>query len=170
MKKIFILFFIFSISNASVIDNVVKEEQKFGEWTINCTEDVMFGNKHCKIWTDFYDTTSKIFVQPNNKNANQVVFILPKAIENGVVMVRVDKNAIINSDPVDKKNKYGIVPFSPKKQKTLLQQMKAGNEMLIRFNINNSREIGGIQEITTKISLLDFNKMIIYYNDNIRGN
>ncbi|MDR3289805.1 MAG: hypothetical protein LBT02_00790 [Rickettsiales bacterium] len=169
MKKIFLFIVIVFVcnANASIVDNVVKDEQKFGEWTVSCEEDVMYSDIQCKVYTRFYKDEASIFIQPNNKNINQVVIMLPDAMENSVVMIKIDKNSIINSDPVDKKNRYGVIPFSPKKQKSMLLQMKEGDNMLVRFNVRDSKVPGGVREITAKISLAEFGKMLIFYDSKI---
>jgi hypothetical protein len=170
LKAFLLIFCVFvSIINAEVIDNIVRDEKKFGEWMLICEEDVMFDNISCKISTTFYQNSSMIFIQPNNKIANQVVIMIPSVAENTMIKVKVDKNQVVTSDIIDKKMEYGVIPFSPQKQRLLYSQMIDGEFLLIRFTVRDLREIGGMKDITAKISLIDFGKMITYYNSKINN-
>lgn len=173
MKKIFlILFFCFRFGNsfsAEIIDNISKEEKKFGDWTISCEEDIMMGKTDCKIFSIFYDNTSSVYIQPNNKIANQVVVMIPQALEKTDVKIKVDKNNIILSDVVDKKTEFGVIPFSPTKQKLMLSQLRIGQDMFIRFTIRDLKVAEGVKEITARISLAEFSKLLVYYDMKING-
>lgn len=168
MKKIFFaiftcLFFANSFA-AEIIDNISKEEKKFGDWTVSCEEDVMMENIDCKIFSTFYNDTSSVYIQPNNKIANQVVVMIPSVLENTNVKIKIDKNKIITSDVVDKKSEYGVIPFSPAKQKLMLSQLKNGQDMFIRFTVRDLKVSGGMKEITARISLAEFSKLLVYYD------
>lgn len=168
MKKLFFitfLFLFFSNSFASeIIDNISKEEKKFGDWTVLCEEDVMMSDIDCKIFATFYDNLSSVYIQPNNKIANQVVIIIPSAVENTTVNVKIDNNQIINSDLIDKVQEYGVIPFSPAKQKLMLNQIKTGQDMYIRFTVRDVKIASGTKKITAKISLAEFSKLLVYYD------
>jgi len=168
MKNIFFIFFFcvfFSNSfGAEIVDNVLKEEKKFGDWTIVCQRDVMSDKPTCRIFSSFFNDSASVYIQPNNKVANQVVIIIPSAIEKTKVIVKVDKNNLITSDPIDKKNGFGIVPFSPYRQKLMLSELKTGQDMYIRFTVRDPKVADGIGEITAKISLVEFSKLLVYYD------
>ncbi len=174
MKNIlFILlfsFFYIGLTNANIIDNVVKEEKKFGDWTISCEEDIMMDEVECKIFSNFYNENSSIYIQPKNKIANQVVVIIPDAIRGTSVKVRVDKNKLITSDFIKSTDLYGVIPFSPVEQKTMLSQIKNGQNIYIRFTIDDVKNQGGKKEITAKISLAEFSKLLIYYDTRVSSN
>ena len=168
MKKlnfaIFLYYLFTSFLYAEVIDNITKEEKKFGDWTVLCEEDVMMEDANCKIFTTFYNNTSSVYIQPNNKIANQVVIMIPSALETTDVKVKIDKNPLITSDIIEKRDRYGVIPFSPTKQKLMLSQLKKGQEMYIRFTVRDLKVAGGMKEITVKISLTEFSKMLVYYD------
>lgn len=157
------LFFNSSFS-AEIIDNISKEEKKFGDWVVACEEDIMMEKVECRIYSLFYNDTSSIFIQPNNKVANQVVIMIPSVLESTNVKVKIDKNSLISSDTIDKKPEYGVIPFSPAKQKQMLNQIKLGQEMFIRFSVRDLKAPGGMKEITAKISLTEFSKLLVYYD------
>jgi invasion protein IalB len=168
MRKIFciILYFLFSANlfAAELIDNISKEEKKFGDWTVTCDEDEMMEKIDCKIFSTFVTEGSSIYIQPNNKVANQVVIIVPLAKEGTNLKFKVDKNDLISSDNIVKNDEYGIIPFSPSKQRTMLSQIKNGQILYIRFTVNDPQAVNGEKEITAKISLAEFPKLLIYYD------
>lgn len=167
MNKIYfaILFCFISPSlYGEIIDNIVVEEKKFGDWTVLCEEDVMLENASCKIFTTFYNDTSSVYIQPNNKVANQVVIMIPSALETTNVKIKIDKNFLITSDIIEKRSEYGVIPFSPAKQKMMLMQLKNGQNMYIRFTVRDLKVVGGMKEITAKISLAEFSKLLVYYD------
>lgn len=171
MKKTFyiILYFLFSsnLFAAELIDNISKEEKKFGDWTVTCDEDEMMEKIECKIFSTFFNENSSIYIQPNNKVANQVVIIAPLAKEGSILKFKVDKNDLISSDTIVKSDEYGIIPFSPSKQKTMLNQIKNGQIAYIRFTVNDPQAVNGEKEITAKISLAEFPKLLIYYDTKV---
>ena len=150
--------------HAEIIDNIIVDEKKFGDWTILCEEDVMLENSSCKVFTTFYSDTSSVYIQPNNRVANQVVIMIPSALETTNVKVRIDKNPLIISDIIEKRADYGVIPFSPTEQKMMLNQLKNGQNMYIRFTVRDLKVASGIKEITAKISLAEFSKLLVYYD------
>ena len=46
----------------------------------------------------------------------------------------------------------------------MLNQLKNGQEMYIRFTVRDLKVAGGMKEITVKISLTEFSKMLVYYD------
>jgi hypothetical protein len=164
--KIFIIVFcLFSFKSfaAQIVDNIIREETKFGDWTIACEEDIMMGKIDCRIFSHFYNNTSAIYVQPNNKIANQVVIIIPAALEKTNVKFRVDRKSLIISETMEKSPEFGVIPFTPTKQKQMLTQLKDGENLFIRFTVRDLQVAGGIREITAKISLVEFSKLLVYY-------
>jgi len=153
-----------------IIDNILIEEKKFGDWTVFCEEDVMMASINCQIFTTFYNNSSSVYIQPNNRIANQVVLMIPPALENTNVKVKIDKNKLIISDTIDKKFEYGVIPFSPLKQKLMLSQLKTGQDMFIRFTVRDLSVAGGVKEITARISLAEFSKLLVYYDIKMGNN
>ena len=147
-----------------IINNISREEKKFGDWTVSCEEDVMMEDIDCKIFSTFYNDTSSVYIQPNNKIANQVVIMIPSVLENTNVKIKIDKNNIITSDIIDKRSEYGVIPFSPAKQKLMLAELKDGQDMFIRFTVRDLKVAGGMKEITARISLNEFSKLLVYYD------
>ncbi len=157
-------FLIPSISHAEIIDNVIKEIKTFDEWKVACDNDTMMEKIDCKISARFYNNTSSIYVQPENKYSNQVVFIIPQAIPASTVKIRVGTNTIIESQEI-KKEDFGVVPFLNQDRKTLLDQMKDEEEYLyIRFTIKDETSTDGIKYITERIAMSKFKKMLDYYD------
>ena len=174
MKKFYIIVFSFLLFNTSfgaeIIDNISKEEKKFGDWTVLCEEDIMMEKVDCRIFAQFYDNSSSVYIQPNNKVANQVVIIIPSVVENTNVKVRIDDNSLITSDNIEKVQEYGVIPFPPVKQKLMLSQLKAGQNMYIRFTVRDSKVADGTKKITAKISLAEFSKLLVYYDLRMKNN
>lgn len=174
MKIFFYVIFCFFLCtnsfSAEIIDNILREEKKFGDWTVLCEEDVMMENIDCQVFTTFYNDSSSVYIQPNNKIANQVVIMIPSVLENTNVKVKVDKNNLITSDTVDKRPEYGVIPFSPSKQKLMLSQLRDGQEMFIRFTVRDLKVAGGMKEITARISLTEFSKLLVYYDIKMGNN
>ncbi len=174
MKVIFFVIFsclLFTNSfSAEIIDNILREEKKFGDWTVLCEEDVMMENINCQVFTTFYNDSSSVYIQPNNKIANQVVIMIPSVLENTNVKVKIDKNNLIVSDIIDKRPEYGVIPFSPAKQKLMLSQLKDGQDMFIRFTVRDLKVAGGMKEITARISLTEFSKLLVYYDIKMGNN
>ncbi len=174
MRKILIIILGCLLLNTSfaaeIIDNISREEKKFGDWTVLCEEDVMMEDVDCRIFATFYDDNSSVYIQPNNKIANQVVIIIPSVLENTTVNVKIDGNDLINSDFIDKVPEYGVIPFSPAKQKLMLSQIKMGQEMYIRFTVRDLKVAGGTKKMTAKISLADFSKLLVYYDLKMKNN
>lgn len=167
IKILFLLVLLFVpniSSSAEIIENISTEEKKFGDWTIVCEEDVMMEKIDCKIFSNFYNNTSSIYIQPNNKIANQVVIMIPSVMEGSNVKIKIDKNKIITSDFIEKVAEYGVIPFSPAKQKLMLNQLKSGQDLFIRFTVRDLKVASGVKEITAKISLAEFSKLLVYYD------
>jgi hypothetical protein len=168
MRKVFFIVFCFLFSSnlfaMELIENMSKEEKKFGDWTVSCEEDEMMGKINCKIFSAFFNEDSYVYIQPNNRVANQVVIIIPVAKEGGMLKFRVDRNDIIPSDSIVKNDEYGIVPFSPSKQRQMLEQIEKGQNLYIRFTISEPQSASGEKEITAKISLAEFPKLLVYYD------
>jgi hypothetical protein len=171
MYKVLPILFLLLLNNvrADIVENITKDEKQFGEWKISCQEDIMLEHIDCKISTTFYNNTSAIYVQPNNKIANQVVIMIPSAAENTMVKVKVDKNLIISSDLIDKKMEFGVVPFSPDNQKKIFRQIASGDNLYIRFTIRDLTFAGGMREVTIKKSMAEFTKLLIYYDSKIKS-
>lgn len=171
MKRIFCFIFYFLFSNnllaATLIDNISKDEKKFGDWTVSCEEDEMMEKVNCKVFATFFNENSSIYIQPNNKVANQVVIIIPTAKEGSILKFRVDQNDLISSDNIVKNDEYGIIPFSPSKQKAMLNQIKVGQSLYIRFTVSDPQAANGEKEITTKISLVEFPELLTYYETKV---
>lgn len=168
MRQFIILIFLLLTPNftfAEIIENEIKEEQNFGPWKVICTEDIMMGKTSCKAFTKFYENLATIYIQPHNKIANQVVVIIPPALENTETKVRIDKNEVIKSKNILKDN-YGVIPFSSRDQKNMLLQMKNGDVFFVRFTIRD-KKTNESTEKTAKISLKDFNNMLMFYDHKI---
>jgi len=154
----------FSNSFAEIVENKVKEEKNFGPWQVICKQDVMMDKTNCKAFTKFYDSLSTIHIQPNNKIANQVVLIVPKALDGTGTLVRIDRNEVIKSKKKTK-DSYNVVPFSGKDQKNMFEQMKSGKNFYTRFTVKD--KLNKEKEITIKISLAEFNKMLAFYTQKV---
>ena len=167
MKKFFcFIFCVFMCRNSfstEIIENISKQEDKFGDWVVVCEEDEMMDKTNCKIFSEFYEN-SFIYVQPNNKVANQFVIMVPTAKNGTTLKFKVDKNALIVSDNIAKNDAYGIIPFSPVNQKTMLNQIKSGENLYLRFTVNDPKGLNGEKEMTAKISLAEFSKLLTHYN------
>lgn len=147
-------------SRAEII-GMQNDIQIFGDWKVLCENDVMIDGTYCKIATKFYNDTAAISLEPSSKLANQMIVVIPNVPAGNSVRIRIDKNDIIFSDPI-KTSDFNLIPFSPAQKSMILNQMKKGDFLFIRFNITNSEK-----EITAKISLKDFRDAIVYYNSRI---
>jgi len=153
---------------AEIVDNVQKDRKDFGDWTVVCEEDVMMDKVSCEMFSTFYDGLASIYVQPNNKTANQVVIIIPNAVTSKGVKFRIGKNPTIAAKPIPKPLPYYVIPFSPPQQKLMLEQMKNGSDIFVRFAVADTKNAKNTKDITVKISLAEFQKALSYYNDKTR--
>jgi len=167
-KKFFVIIF-FIISNIVIYKNIAQaeiielrnEEKTFGDWKVYCEIDDMMSSAHCKIASRFYDNSSVISLQPTNHFANEFFIIIPKIKIGTFAKIRIDKNDLILSQNATQKE-FGLVPISSQQKNTLYSQMKSGELLFLRFNINNSDK-----EITVKLNLKDFNKALEYYSSKV---
>ena len=90
--------------------------------------------------------------------------MVPTAKNGTTLKFKVDKNALIVSDNIAKNDAYGIIPFSPVNQKAMLNQIKSGENLYLRFTINDPKGLNGEKEMTAKISLAEFSKLLTHYN------
>ena len=160
MIFIFILFHVLifkNIAQAELIE-LHNEEKTFGDWKVYCEIDDMMSSAHCKIASRFYDSSSVISLQPTNHFANEFFIIIPKIKIGTFAKIRVDKNDLILSNNASQKE-FGLVPISTQQKKSLYSQMKNGEYLFLRFNVNNSEK-----EITAKLNLKDFTKALEYYS------
>ena len=162
-----IIFFIIShiliyknIAQAEIIE-LRNEEKTFGDWKVYCEIDDMMSSAHCKIASRFYDNSSVISLQPTNHFANEFFIIIPKIKIGSFAKIRIDKNDLILSQNATQRE-FGLVPISSQQKNTLYSQMKNGEYLFLRFNVNNSEK-----EITVKLNLKDFNKALEYYSSKV---
>jgi len=146
-----------SASRSEIID-IRSEEKSFGEWKVFCEIDDMMSNAHCKIATKFFDKASAITIQPTLKSASQFFMIIPQIEAGGFVAARIDKNDLILSSNVAKKD-FGLIPLSNTQKDLIFTQMKDGNFLFLRFKIQNLEK-----EVTVKLNLNDFRNALKHYN------
>ena len=137
------------------------EEKSFGDWKVYCEIDDMMSTAHCKIASRFYDNSSVISLQPTNRFANQFFIIIPKIKLGSFVKIRVDRNDLILSKNISNKD-FGLLAIDNSQKNNLFNQMKSGEYLFFRFNVNDSEK-----EITVKLSLQDFNQALDYYNNKV---
>jgi hypothetical protein len=100
-------------------------------------------------------------LQPTNHFANEFFIIIPKIKIGTFAKIRVDKNDLILSNNASQKE-FGLVPINEQQKNTLFSQMKNGEYLFLRFNVNNSEK-----EITAKLNLKDFTKALEYYSSRV---
>ena len=167
-KNFFVIIF-FIISHILIYKNIAQaeiielrnEEKTFGDWKVYCEIDDMMSSAHCKIASRFYDNSSVISLQPTNHFANEFFIIIPKIKIGSFAKIRIDKNDLILSQNATQRE-FGLVPISSQQKNTLYSQMKNGEYLFLRFNVNNSEK-----EITVKLNLKDFNKALEYYSSKV---
>lgn len=115
----------------------------------------------CKIATKFYQNQATMILEPLSKMTNQMTLIIPNLQLGNAVKMRVDKNDVIFSKNA-KKADFGLVHLGGGEKELLLRQMKGGDFLFIRFNIN-----GLDQETTVKLNLADFKQAALYYQSRI---
>jgi len=167
-KKINLLFlttiFLFTFDKKIVKAEIIEprnEEKSFGDWKVYCEIDDMMSTAHCKIASKFYDNSSVISLQPTNHFANQFFIIIPKIKLGSFAKIRVDKNDLILSKNITNKD-FGLLNIDNAEKNNLFNQMKNGEYLFLRFNINDSEK-----EITVKLNLEDFIKALDYYNSRV---
>ncbi|MFC1659497.1 hypothetical protein ACFL0U_02950 [Pseudomonadota bacterium] len=157
-------------ARGETIDNIKTEFKTFDEWTVVCDKDVMMEQVRCKVAAKFYNNTASVFVQPENKVANHVVFIIPTALQGSIVKIKVGKNNVIVSNEVGDDD-FAVIPMRESFKKKILDQMKNDDTYLyIRFYVRDIKAIDGRREITERISLAKFNEMIDYYYSQVKAN
>ena len=154
-----ISFTLFSNPSFTEIISPQKDEIKFGEWLLICENDVMADIPDCQIANQFYQQ-SVIKLAPSLKLSNQMIMVIPNLKLNESVQIRIDKNNIIFSSPT-KKNDFGLVRITPQQKSTILSQMKNGDFLFIRFNINNLQK-------TAKLNLKDFRSAVSHYQSTLK--
>jgi hypothetical protein len=167
-SKLFLLLFLtaffhfasFNQTKAEIID-IQNEEKTFGDWKVFCETDAMMDIAHCKIGAKFYDNTAVINIEPTTKFLNQFFIVIPQIKIGSFVKIRVDKNDLILSQNANAKN-FGLIPLNDNQKNALYQQMKLGDFLFLRFNIQ-----GLDKEITARISLKDFRNALEYHNSRI---
>jgi hypothetical protein len=156
-----ILVIFLPINSYSEIIEAKKYEKHFGNWIVLCENDVMIDAVYCKIASKFYENKAVISLEPSLKLANQMILVIPNVKIGQSVKIKIDKNDIIFSKEV--KTKYfGLIPLSPVQKSIMLNQMKKGDFLFLRFNIS-----GIEKEVTVKINLQDFHKASSYYSSQI---
>ena len=158
------MFFLLAFDKKIAIAEIIEprnEEKSFGDWKVFCEIDDMMSTSHCKIASKFYDNSSFISLQPTNHFANQFFIIIPKIKLGSFAKIRVDKNDLILSKNITNKD-FGLLNIDNSEKNNLFNQMKSGEYLFLRFNINDSEK-----EITVKLSLQDFIKALSYYNNKV---
>ncbi len=158
------MFFLLAFDKKIAIAEIIEprnEEKSFGDWKVFCEIDDMMSTSHCKIASKFYDNSSVISLQPTNHFANQFFIIIPKIKLGSFAKIRVDKNDLILSKNITNKD-FGLLNIDNSEKNNLFNQMKSGEYLFLRFNINDSEK-----EITVKLSLQDFIKALSYYNNKV---
>jgi hypothetical protein len=158
------MFFLLALDKKIAIAEIIEprnEEKSFGDWKVFCEIDDMMSTSHCKIASKFYDNSSVISLQPTNHFANQFFIIIPKIKLGSFAKIRVDKNDLILSKNITNKD-FGLLNIDNSEKNNLFNQMKSGEYLFLRFNINDSEK-----EITVKLSLQDFIKALSYYNNKV---
>lgn len=150
----------FNQAKAEIID-IQNEEKSFGDWKVFCETDAMMDIAHCKIGAKFYDNTAVINIEPAAKFLNQFFIVIPQIKIGSFVKIRVDKNDLLLSQNVTAKN-FGLIPLNDNQKNALYQQMKLGDFLFLRFNIQ-----GFDKEVTARISLKDFRNALEYHNSRI---
>jgi len=157
MKKICLIIIITilftNLSFAEVIGLQTKDIN-FGEWRLICENDVMIDAPYCKIASKFYQNQAVISLELSSKLINQMIMIIPNLKLGKTVQIRIDKNDIIFASQT-KKDDFGLVMLSPSQKSTILSQMKKGDFLFIRFNINESEKA-----ITVQLNLANFRSAI----------
>lgn len=151
------LVFFTSLAKAEVID-IRSTEKTFGEWKVFCEIDDMMSSAHCKIAAKFYDKASVITIQPTLKSSSQFFIIIPQIEVGGFVAVRIDRNDLILSNNIAKKD-FGLIPLGNSQKDLIFSQMKNGEFLFLRFKLQNLEK-----EATVKLSLADFQRALEYYN------
>ena len=157
MKKIFltiIIAILFANPSFAEIINSQTNDINFGEWRLICENDVMIDVPYCKIASKFYQDQAVISVELSSTLANQMIIVIPNLKIGKTVQIRIDKNDIIFSSRA-KKDDFGLVMVNPSQKANIISQMKKGDFLFIRFNINESEK-----EITVKLSLANFRSAI----------
>ena len=153
----------FNQAKAEIID-IQNEEKIFGDWKVFCEIDAMMDIAHCKIGAKFYDNTAVINIEPTAKFLNQFFIVIPQIKIGSFVKIRVDKNDLLLSANIGAKN-FGLIPLNDNQKNALYQQMKLGDFLFLRFNVQ-----GIEKEITARISLKDFRNALEYHNSRISKN
>ena len=161
MKKIFLTIIttiLFTNLSFAEVINLQTNDINFGEWRLICENDVMIDAPYCKIASKFYQNQAAIIIDLPSKFNNQMVMVIPNLTLGSTVQIRIDKNDIIFANQT-KKDDFGLVMLSPSQKTTILSQIKKGDFLFIRFNINGSEK-----EITVKLNLTNFRSAISHYN------
>lgn len=159
LMSIIILFTINS-AKSEIIENKKISNQKFGVWTVSCEEDIMFDKVECKLFANVLEETS-LLVNPANKN-NTIVIISKDIIPNSTMLIKVDKNDVIETNQF-MNNQFNLVDMSIENKKTLFEELQKGNNLFFRFTTKDLAKNGGVKEVTVKLNLTEFKKALLYF-------
>jgi hypothetical protein len=153
-----------SNATAEIIENRKIINRSYDVWRVSCEDDEMLSEISCRLFVEITQGTT-FFVNPLS-NENPILLVSEDAYYDRNVFVKIDNNKIITSQAAIN-NKYNIINFNLNDAKALYNQIKAGKEFFIRFTIKDTSSLNGYKEITAKFSLAEFQKALIYYNNQV---
>ena len=159
----FVLLFFLSNNLRAEIVEIEKIDKSFGQWRLLCENDIMLDKMSCKIAQNFYEKSSVITYNLDNKTDNDLLVIIPNARPGAFVQMKIGKNDLIFSDVV-KETDFGLIGLKKIQKEQLIEQMKKEQNIFLRFDDRNIAK-----EITIKLDLKDFNEALKYYNTNIKN-
>jgi hypothetical protein len=149
---------------AEIIENKKIINKSYDVWRVSCEDDEMLNEISCRLFVEITQGTT-FFVNPLS-DENPVLLISEDAYFDRNIYIKIDNNKLITSQVV-LNNKYNIIGFNANDTKMLYNQIKTGKEFYIRFTIRDNLSPNGFKEITAKFSLAEFQKALVYHNNQI---
>lgn len=162
----FLFFIVFNINytKAEIIENKKIINKSFDIWHVSCEDDEMLNSIRCRLFVEITAGTV-LFINPYS-NENPILLVSEDAYYDRKIFVKIDNNKIITSQPA-LNNKYSMIVFSQNDLKTIYNQIRTGKIFYIRFTIKDTTSPNGFKEITAKFSLAEFQKALVYHNNQI---
>ena len=160
----FILLIINFSSHAEIIENRKIITKSFDVWNVSCEDDEMLNYVRCRLFAEITEKTT-FFVNPQSNN-NKILIVSEDGYYDRRFFVKIDSNGLITSNNFVV-NKYNMVNFNQKDINNIYNQLQNSMNMYLRFTIKDNTSVNGFKEITAKVSLVEFQKALAYFNKQI---
>ena len=151
-------------ARAEIIENRKIVNKNFGIWNVSCEDDEMLNYIRCRLFAEITEKTT-LFVNPQSNN-NKILIVSEDGYYDRRFFIKIDGNGLITSNNFAI-NKYNLVSFNQKDINKIYDQIQNSMNMYLRFTIKDNTSVNGFREITAKVSLVEFQRALAYFNKQI---